>query len=111
QAAIILIDAVQAQNGELPVQTRRHSALAQLLGIRHIIIAVNKMDRLGWDESAFRRIHAAYGELARQLGLDAYHAVPIPALHGDNVVHAGTHAPWYRGPTLLTLLEALPLSV
>ena len=71
QAAIILIDASKAQDGQLLTQTRRHTTLAALLGIRHIIVAINKMDLVNWDEAVFNRIQAAYAELAAQVGIRA----------------------------------------
>src|SRR5690554_2683130 len=107
QAAIILVDAGKAQDGSLLVQTRRHSALAALLGIRHIIVAVNKMDLVDWDENVFERIRASYSELAAKLDIDRFHIVPISALKGDNVVVTSSHTPWYEGPPLLSLLEDL----
>ncbi|MDX3894686.1 sulfate adenylyltransferase subunit 1 [Pusillimonas sp.] len=110
QAAIILIDAGRARDGRLLAQTRRHSALAALLGIRHIIVAVNKMDLIDWDQGAFERIRASYADLAAKLGIDEFHIVPISALKGDNVVQASANTPWYDGPPLLTLLEELPIA-
>lgn len=109
QAAIILIDAGKAKDGSLLVQTRRHSALAALLGIRHIIVAVNKMDLVEWDQRVFERIRSSYAELAANLDIDDFHIVPISALKGDNVVVASSHTPWYEGPPLLSLLEQLPI--
>ena len=110
QAAIILIDAGRARDGRLLAQTRRHSALAALLGIRHIIVAVNKMDLIDWEQGAFERIRAAYADLAAKLGIDEFHIVPISALKGDNVVQASANTPWYDGPPLLALLEELPIA-
>lgn len=109
QVAIILIDAGRVLEGRLLAQTRRHTALAALLGIQHIVVAVNKMDLVGWDETVFQQIHDAYAELAAGLGLDAFHIVPISALKGDNVVQASSNSPWYAGPPLLGLLEELPI--
>ncbi|CAM5786455.1 sulfate adenylyltransferase subunit 1 [Castellaniella caeni] len=108
-AAIILIDASRVTDGQLLPQTKRHSTLAQLLGLRHIIVAVNKMDLVGWDERVFQRIHAAYQDLAERLGIASYHIVPLSALSGDNVVQRSEHTPWYGGLPLLSLLETLPL--
>ncbi|WP_017524938.1 sulfate adenylyltransferase subunit 1 [Pusillimonas noertemannii] len=110
QAAIILIDASRARDGKLLAQTRRHSALAALLGIRHIIVAVNKMDLIEWEQGAFERIQASYADLAAKLGIDEFHIVPISALKGDNVVQPSASTPWYEGPPLLTLLEELPIA-
>ncbi|HLU18881.1 MAG TPA: GTP-binding protein [Pusillimonas sp.] len=110
QAAIILVDASKAQDGELLVQTRRHSTLAALLGIRHIIVAVNKMDLLGWDQKVFERIRESYAKLAQKVGIKDFHVIPISALKGDNVVVRSDNTPWYQGPSLLSLLEQLPVA-
>lgn len=106
-AAIILIDASRVQDGQLLPQTKRHSTIAKLLGIRHIVVAVNKMDLVCWDEAVFTRIQAAYGTLAEKLGIQQFHILPLSALEGDNVVHESAHTPWYSGPALLPLLESL----
>lgn len=106
-AAIILIDATRAADGQLLTQTKRHSALAHLLGIRHIVVAVNKMDLVGWDQAVFERIRDAYADLARRLRIAHYHVLPISALQGGNVVNRCAHTPWYEGPSLLALLEQL----
>ncbi len=99
--AVILID---ANNGVL-AQTRRHTFIANLLGIRHIIAAVNKLDAVDYAESVFDAIRADYAAFAAQLSLDDLHFVPISALHGDNVVDQSANTPWYRGATLMHLLE------
>ena len=106
-AAIILIDATRAMDGQLLTQTKRHSMIAQLLGIRHIVVAVNKMDLVGWDQAVFERIRQGYAELARRLDLPPYHVLPLSALEGDNVVHRSDTTPWYDGLPLLSLLEQL----
>lgn len=111
QVVIILIDASRAADGRLLPQTKRHSALAQLLGLQHVIVAVNKMDLVGWDGQVFERIGKAYAELAETLGIHSFHMVPISALKGDNVVDASENTPWYDGPPLLSLLETLPVAV
>ncbi|WP_298013084.1 GTP-binding protein [uncultured Castellaniella sp.] len=108
-AAIILIDASRVADGELLPQTKRHSTLARLLGLQHIIVAVNKMDLVNWDKAVFDRIHAAYQDLAARLEIPRFHIVPLSALSGDNVVQPSGLAPWYRGLPLLPLLESLPL--
>jgi len=108
-AAIILIDAARARDGVLLPQTRRHSTIAHLLGIRHIVVAVNKMDLVDWSEDVFERISASYAALADKLGIAHFDILPISALGGDNVVTASAHTPWYRGPVLLELLESLVL--
>jgi bifunctional enzyme CysN/CysC len=101
--AIILID---ARKGVL-VQTRRHSCIAHLLGIRHVLLAVNKMDLVGWSQDVFDRICNEYGQFARTLGIENVVAVPVSARHGDNVVKRSAHTPWFAGPTLLDHLEAV----
>jgi bifunctional enzyme CysN/CysC len=104
-AAVILID---ARRGVL-TQTRRHSYLVQLLGIRHVVVAVNKMDLVGWSQEVFDGIVADYRAFAAQIGLETFQAIPMSALKGDNVAEAGGGAPWYDGPTLLSWLETAPV--
>ena len=107
-AAVILIDATRVPGHDLLPQTRRHSALAHLLGIRHLVVAVNKMDLVDYAQPVFERIRAAYAQLAVRLGVRAFDAIPVSALAGDNIVQAGTQMPWYQGPTLLQWLEDAP---
>jgi sulfate adenylyltransferase subunit 1 len=102
--AVILVD---ARRGVL-TQTRRHSYLAHLVGIPHLVVAVNKMDLVGWSEERFAEIRAAYLAFAGKLGIDDVRFIPISALLGDGVVERKTNLPWYRGPTLLETLEAAP---
>ncbi|HEY6451708.1 MAG TPA: sulfate adenylyltransferase subunit CysN [Steroidobacteraceae bacterium] len=99
--AVILID---ARKGVL-TQTRRHSYLVSLLGIRRIVLAVNKMDLVGYSEAAFTAITHSFAPFARQIGLEHVAAIPVSALRGDNVVAPAVQMPWYRGPTLLAHLE------
>lgn len=110
-AAVILIDATRVDfSGEeitLLRQTKRHSALVNLLGIRHIIIAVNKLDLLDFDEDKYRAIVEAYARIAQTLGIAHFTAIPISARAGDNVVEKSTRTPWYTGETLLATLENL----
>ncbi|MBC3934495.1 50S ribosome-binding GTPase [Undibacterium sp. CY7W] len=111
-AVIILIDVSKVKLHEdgsvdLLVQTKRHSTIAQLLQIEHVIVAVNKMDLIDYDQSVYERIVAEYLKFAAQLGLRDIHAVPLSALAGDNVVAASDKMPWYQGPTLIDLLESL----
>lgn len=108
--AIILIDATKVVNGELLTQTKRHSMLAKLLGLKQVVVAVNKMDLLGWSQSAFQQIAESYADLAARIGLTHYHILPISALNGDNIVHLSTQTSWYEGLPLLGLLESLPAS-
>jgi bifunctional enzyme CysN/CysC len=101
--AVILID---ARLGILP-QTLRHTQVAALLGIRHLVVCVNKMDLIAWDQSTFDSIGAAITTAARELGIERSDVVPISALRGDFVVAASSIAAWYRGPALLPLLESI----
>jgi sulfate adenylyltransferase subunit 1 len=102
--AVILVD---ARKGVL-TQTRRHSYIAHLVGIPHLVVAVNKMDLVGWSEETFRRIEADYRAFAASFGIDDVRFIPMSALSGDMVVERGDHLPWYDGPTLLEILEAAP---
>ena len=102
--AVILVD---ARRGVL-TQTRRHSYLAHLVGIPHLVVAVNKMDLVGWSEERFERIRADTLAFMGKLGSADVRFIPISALHGDGVVERGTNLPWYRGPTLLEILETAP---
>ncbi|QNM98513.1 sulfate adenylyltransferase subunit CysN [Chitinimonas koreensis] len=103
--AVILIDARRG----VQTQTRRHSFIVSLLGIRHVIVAVNKMDLVDFDPAVFERIRADYLAFAEQLGIPDIRFVPISALRGDNVVTASERAPWYDGPTLMKLLETVEI--
>jgi bifunctional enzyme CysN/CysC len=101
--AIILVD---ARHGVLP-QTKRHSFIVSLLGIRHIVVAINKMDIVGYDQAVFERIKADYVDFASRLELPDVHFMPISALKGDNVVTNSANMPWYGGSPLMTLLETV----
>jgi bifunctional enzyme CysN/CysC len=105
EAALVLVD---ARNG-IVEQSRRHAYLSSLLGIRHLVAAVNKMDLVDWDEERFREIDHEFRSLAERLGVEHAHAIPISALHGDNVVERGGAA-WYDGPPLLEHLEELDVA-
>jgi sulfate adenylyltransferase subunit 1 len=113
-AAIILVDAtrVTLKDGvaQLLPQTVRHSAIVKLLGLQHVIVAINKMDLIDFSESRFNEIRDAYVELARRLGIADVRFVPVSALKGDNIVTASERMPWYAGEPLLDLLEALPVA-
>ena len=102
--AVLIVDATKGATA----QTRRHSAIAQLMGIRHLVIAVNKMDLVGFDRARFESVRDGYlgslGALAERLSI-AF--VPVSALHGDNVVHRSDRTPWYEGPSLLEHLETV----
>ena len=102
--AIILID---ARKGVL-AQTRRHSAIAQLVGIPHLVVAVNKMDLVDYDVAVFEKIRADYREIAAQIGIGDVQFVPMSALNGDMIVERGERLDWYAGPTLLEILETSP---
>ena len=101
--AIILID---ARHGVLP-QTKRHSFIVSLLGIRHIVVAINKMDIVGYDEAVFERIKRDYVDFASRLELPDVHFMPISALKGDNVVAVSPNMPWFAGSPLMPLLETV----
>ena len=103
QLAVILID---ARLGIL-AQTRRHSYIASLLGIRNVVVAVNKMDLVDWSEERFDEICAGYRDFARGLDLDDPYFLPMSALLGDNVVDAGDNLGWFDGPPLMEHLETV----
>ncbi len=105
EVAIVLVD---ARKGVLE-QTRRHAALTALLGVPHVVLAVNKMDLVGFDEARFTTIAEEFADHARVLGLTEVQALPLSALDGDNVVERSARTPWYDGPTLLELLEQVPV--
>jgi sulfate adenylyltransferase large subunit len=104
--AIILVD---ARKGVIE-QTRRHSYIASILGLRHVTFAVNKMDLVDFSEERFREIEAELGEVAARLSLSDVHVIPISALRGDNVVERGDGMPWFDGPTLLEHLETVEIA-
>ncbi|MFP5341103.1 MAG: GTP-binding protein, partial [Gammaproteobacteria bacterium] len=101
--AIVLVDARKG----LLTQTRRHSYIVSLLGIRHVVLAVIKMDLVGYDQGVFDAIVAGYRELAGQLGIPNVTAIPLSALRGDNLLAPSARMPWYRGPQLLAHLETV----
>jgi bifunctional enzyme CysN/CysC len=101
--AIILID---ARHGVL-TQTRRHSFIVSLLGIRHVVVAINKMDLVAFSEEVFNKIRTDYQQFAARLDLPDVHFLPLSALKGDNVVVQSPHTPWYTGSTLMNLLETV----
>ncbi|OQC12227.1 MAG: Bifunctional enzyme CysN/CysC [Lentisphaerae bacterium ADurb.Bin082] len=106
QLAVILID---ARHG-VTTQTRRHSFIASLLGISHVIVAVNKMDLVDWSEAVYDDIRKAYNALCARLSFKDVHFIPISALLGDNVVDRSPNMPWHNGPTLLHHLENVNIS-
>jgi bifunctional enzyme CysN/CysC len=103
--AVLLVD---ARKGVL-TQTRRHSYLAQLLGIRHFILAVTKMDLVDFDQSAFEAIAADYRVFADQIGIKDWTAIPVSGLGGDNIGEQSSRMGWYAGPTLLEQLDSVPI--
>ncbi|MDH2153636.1 sulfate adenylyltransferase subunit CysN [Sphingobium yanoikuyae] len=101
--AVILID---ARKGIL-TQTRRHSYLAHLIGIRNIVLAVNKMDLVGYDQAVFDKIVADYAAFAQSIGISAFTPIPISGFKGDNITARSENTPWYQGPTLMAHLESV----
>lgn len=105
QVVVLLVD---ARHGVVD-QTRKHLTVAALLGIRTVILGVNKIDLVDYSEDVFRAIEGEFRAVAADLGITDPHAIPISALHGDNVVDASPRLPWYFGPTILELLETIPV--
>lgn len=103
--AVILID---ARKGVL-VQTRRHSYLVRLIGIRHVVVAINKMDLVDYSELVFRRIESEYRAFAHQIGLENITVMPISGVQGDNIVEKSANTPWYDGPPLMEHLETVQI--
>ena len=101
--AVILVDAAHG----LLTQTRRHSFITSLLGIKHVVLAVNKMDLVDYDQSVFDQIVEDYASFAEQLEFEHITAIPLSALKGDNVIERSVHMHWYSGPTLLGFLETV----
>jgi bifunctional enzyme CysN/CysC len=104
--AVVLVDARKG----LLTQTRRHSYICALLGIRHVLLAVNKMDLVGYGETVFTGIADGYRALAAELGIPQVQCVPVSALNGDNVTRVSEQMPWYRGPSVLEHLESVELA-
>ena len=103
--AVLMVD---ARKGVL-TQTRRHSYLVSLLGIRKVVVAINKMDLVDYSEEIYNAIVTEFGEFAEQIGLSDITYVPVSALKGDNIVESSEATPWYDGPTLMTYLEDVPV--
>lgn len=101
--AIILVDAKRG----VQTQTRRHSFIVSLLGVRHVVVAVNKMDLMGYDQRVYEAICREYTELSSNFGFESLDFVPISALRGDNVVNQSERMPWYAGPSLMQLLDGV----
>ncbi|AGH43991.1 sulfate adenylyltransferase subunit CysN [Paraglaciecola psychrophila] len=104
--AIILIDA----RAGVKTQTRRHSFLVSLLGIKHVIVAVNKMDLKDYSETVYEEIKADYLQFSKQLEIPDIQFIPLSALDGDNVVNVSENTPWYQGETLMTMLEQVEIN-
>ncbi len=104
--AVILVD---ARKGIL-TQTRRHSYIVSLVGIKKVVLAINKMDLIGFDREKFEAIEQDYRNFADSLGFEDITAIPISALRGDNVIEPGAHSPWHTGPTLMAYLESVEIT-
>ena len=107
ELALILID---VRHGVVE-QTRRHAAIAALLGVRHIAVAVNKMDLVNYSKADFDAVRTDFIEIARPLGIEDVTVIPVSALVGDNIVDRSAQMPWYEGQTLLEYLEAVPVGL
>src|SRR5690348_9809074 len=103
--AVLLVDARKG----VPTQTRRHSYLAKLVGIRRFVLAVNKMDLVDYDQGTFDAITADYRAFAEQIGIDEWVAIPVSGLNGDNIMSRTERTPWYSGETLLEHLDTVPI--
>ncbi len=103
--AVLLVD---AQQGVL-TQTRRHAFLVSLMGIRHVVLAINKMDRVQYDEAIYQKIKDAFERFASPLGLTDITAIPLSALQGDNITTRSARTPWYSGPTLMGYLDTVQI--
>src|SRR6266849_5157955 len=104
--AVLLVD---ARKGVLP-QTRRHSLICSLFGIRHVVLAVNKLDLVGFERAAFDRIAADYAQFTADLGFNSLMMIPLSARHGDNLTAPSPRTPWYEGPSLLDYLESIDVA-
>jgi sulfate adenylyltransferase subunit 1 len=105
QVAVILVDARKG----LLTQTRRHSFLVSLVGIRHVVLAINKMDLIDFDQQQYDTIRRDYDQFAAPLGFASITAIPLSALNGDNMIEVSVNTPWYTGPSLLSFLEKFPV--
>jgi sulfate adenylyltransferase large subunit len=106
QAAIVVVDSAKG----LREQTRRHLCIASLMGVRRVIVCVNKMDLIDWSREVFDQVTNEMKSLADKLGVEEFHSLPISALSGQGVVEPAHDAPWYNGPTFLELIETIPAS-
>ena len=103
EVAILLVD---ARKGSLP-QTRRHSVITSMFGVRHVVVAVNKMDLVDYSEDVFRKIEQDFRDFAKHLRFTSIYVAPLVAKDGDNLVHGSTKMPWHKGPPLLAYLEGV----
>lgn len=101
ELAILVVDAGKG----LVTQTHRHACIVSLLGIRHLVVAINKMDLVDWDEAVFSEIIEQFRPIVRELGFASFQPIPISALNGDNITEPSSASPWYKGPALLPYLE------
>ena len=106
ELAVLVVNAAKG----LQVQTHRHARIVSLLGIRHLAMAVNKMDLVGWDEQVFRQIVEEFQPLVRELGFESFQPIPVSALDGDNITEHSGATPWYKGPALLRFLEEVDVT-
>jgi bifunctional enzyme CysN/CysC len=104
--ALLLVDARKG----LLTQTRRHSFILSLIGVKHVVLVINKIDLVGYDEAIFRQIEADYRAFAATLGFASIEAIPVSALRGDNIVQSSERTPWYTGPALVPYLETIDVS-
>ncbi|TXH99277.1 MAG: sulfate adenylyltransferase subunit CysN [Pseudomonas sp.] len=103
--AVILVD---ARKGML-TQTRRHSYLVSLIGIRNVVLAINKLDMVGYSQEVFEQLDADYRAFASKLGIEHIQSIPLSALRGDNITERSANTPWYQGPSLMQFLESVEL--
>jgi bifunctional enzyme CysN/CysC len=106
ELAVLVVNAAKG----LQVQTHRHARIVSLLGIRHLAMAVNKMDLVGWDEQVFEQIVEEFQPLVRDLGFESFQPIPVSALDGDNITEHSAATPWYAGPALLRYLEEVDVT-
>jgi bifunctional enzyme CysN/CysC len=103
-AALIIIDASEG----VQEQTRRHGYLLRLIGVRHVLVVVNKMDLVDYSEATFNKVSTEYRAFLASIGVEAQHILPVSARHGDNIATAGSNLPWFTGPTVVDALDTIP---
>ncbi|MGZ9096690.1 MAG: sulfate adenylyltransferase subunit CysN [Micavibrio sp.] len=104
--AVLMIDSLKG----IREQTRRHSLIVSLLGVQHIVLAINKMDLVNYSRNSFEKLESEYRELAKNLGFKTMQAIPLSALKGDNITHLSLNTPWYQGPSLFNYLETVKIT-